>query len=354
MRITKLTRGRALSLGLAVSMVAVGTVGFAGSSQAAATYTVSPKSGPGGTNAGGQPASGAKVITINGSGFRSAAGTLKVANVRWVATGTACTVGATALATYNVPDATKIVATIPANTLALTATTTGGVTTYSKKDYTLCVYDATPTLLGSAKYTVYPVPTISAAVSPASGGVSGGGTVAVEGTGFTSTAVVKFGTLVATGVKVATDGKSLTAKVPAGVAGAVAVSVTTEGGTNPTPATAAWDDYTYVNAIAVSPALGDGTAGNPIVVKGVGFTAALDAANANAGVVWTRAGMTAATDDLAKCTGVQIISDTELTCNAPVLTDGAYIVVVTSDDTSAAAAYETVVSGSAAYTAADF
>ena len=127
--------------------------------------------------------------------------------------------------------------------------------------------------------------------------------------------------------------------------------------TDPTPSTATWDDYVYTNAITVSPQTGDGTAGNVVTVAGVGFTTALDSANTNAGVVFTRAGMTTATDDLAKCSALQIISDYELTCVAPTLTDGAYIVVVTSDDTSATGgtpAYETVVSSSAAYTAADF
>ena len=90
MRLTKITRGRAAGAVLAAAMVAAGTVGLAGTSQAAtATYTVTPKTGPGGTNSGGQPSSGAKVLTITGTGFKTGS-TVNVANIRWVAKGTAC------------------------------------------------------------------------------------------------------------------------------------------------------------------------------------------------------------------------------------------------------------------------
>jgi hypothetical protein len=80
-------------------------------------------------------------------------------------------------------------------------------------------------------------------------------------------------------------------------------------------------------------------------------------------VVFTRAGMTTATDDLAKCSNIQIVSDLELICTTPLLDgltvptpNGAFIVVVTSDDAAIAptATFESVLSSSAAYTAASF
>lgn len=371
MRLAKSKRARNVGVILAAAgMVAAGTVGLATNSQAAtATYTLSPKTGPGGTNAGGQPASGAKVLTITGTGFKTGA-TTNVANVRWIAKGTACAVTATALATFSVPSATKITATVPADTLALTATTTGGVTTYTKKDYTLCVYNGagTPVLLGSATYTVYPVPTIDDPLTPTKGSASGGETVTVAGTGFTSASVVRFGSTLGTGVKVATDGKSLTVKAPAGTASATAVevSVTTEGGAA-TVGTGTDNDYTYLNAISVSPVTGTGTLGDVITVTGTGFTAAgydwtsavtVDTASAiqlfQGAYTWDDTVDNGINDDAAgTCGTVQVVSDTELVCKlVAAVPDGAYTVYVVedkSDDTT-----ETAVSSSATYTAADF
>jgi hypothetical protein len=370
MRLAKLTRGRTVAVALTAAVAAAGTVGIATTSQAAtATYTVSPKTGPGGTNAGGQPASGSSVIAITGTGFKTGSVT-NVNSVRWVAKGTACSATATALATFSVPSATRIVATVPANELALTATTSGGVTTYSKKDYTLCVYNGTPTLMGQATYSVYPVPTITAAVTPTSGSASGGETVTVVGTGFTSATKVKFGSVLGTKVKVAKGGTSLTVIAPAQAAtgSAVNISVTTEGGTNPTPGTATWDDYTYVNAVTVSPKTSPGSLGDVITVKGVGFTAA--------GYDWTSASTvdtasgvflftgayawvdTTADDGIPDnaagiCGSVQIVSDTELVCTlTAAVTDGAYTVYVVEDKSQVATA--SAISSTATYTVADF
>ena len=351
MRSTKITRSRVAAAAVALSMVAAGAIGFANTAQAgAATYQVTPKTGPGGDNnngGNGQPSSAAKVITITGTGnaFKTAAGTVKVATVTWATSVASCAQGSNSLSGFAVPTAGSVVVTIPADTLAL-----AGTTTFTKKDYTLCVYDSTPTLLGTAKYTVYPTPTITAAVSPAKGPATGGNTIAIDGTGFTTTSVVKVGTAVATNVKVSSDGTSLTAKVPAGTASAsaVRVTVTTEGGTTPVPGTATWDDYTYSNAVAVSPATGDGTAGNVITVTGNGFSNF----TANAGVYLKQSAWTVAAPGTA-CSAFQVISDTQLVCTLPVLaTDGPFTVFVVGDNTTVTTA--SVISASATYTVADF
>jgi hypothetical protein len=362
MRTAKITRTRLAAAAVAAGLVAAGTVGLAQSSQAAtATYTVAPKSGPGGTNAGGQPASLAKVITINGAAlaFKTGAGTVKVGTVTWIASGTACAQGSNSLSGFTVPTSNQIVVTVPLNTLALTATTVGSTTTYSKKDYNICVFDTagTPVLLGSGKYTVYPTPTITAAVSPTKGATSGGGTIAVDGTGFTATSVVKVGGNVATQVKVATDGKSLTAKVPAGTAGATVVTVTTEGGTSPATSGggAAWDDYTYVNAISVSPESGLGAA-DVLTVSGVGFNA-LDFTLATTKIYLAPGSYDATSLSTELCGSVQVISDTQLVCKTDAgQVDGAYTVVVVGDNTDAttSAATASATSASSTYTVADF
>jgi hypothetical protein len=336
-----LTRGRAASAVLAASMVAVGLVGLAQSSQAASTYTISPKTGPGG---GAAPA---KIVTVAGTGFKSATGVVQPTAVVYVATGTACTAGATAVTAFTVPTATQVVVTMPA-ALALG-------TSNAKKDYTICVYNGA-TLLGSGKYTVYPIPAITGFVAPVKGSVSGGGTIAVAGTGFTATSVVKFGSVKATGVKVASDGTSLTAKIPAQSAGAVAVSVTTEGGTNPTPATGTWDDFTYANSVAVSPSTGVGGA-DVLTVKGVGFDA-LAATFATTSKVYLALGQFApASLPTEICGSVQVISDTELVCTLDgTVADGAYSVVVVGNNTDAttSAASDTDLSSTASYLVADF
>jgi hypothetical protein len=346
-----ITRSRVAAAAVALSMAAAGAVGLAATSEAAAaTYTVSPKTGPGGdNNAGGtsgQPASAAKVVTINGSKFRSATNVALADGVKWATTVAGCAAGTT-VSTFSVPTATQVVATIPANELALTAKVTGGVTTFVKKDYVLCVFDG-GTLLGTGKYSVYPTPTVTA-VAPASGAVSGGSTVTVEGTGFTSTSVVKFGSVAATQVKVATDGASLTAKVPAGAAaGAVDISVTTEGGAT---ANTVNDNYTYVNAISVSPSTSSADDAT-LTVKGVGF-AAMDFSTVNTRVFLIQGAFAAGAHGATEtCGAVQVVSDTQLVCTLDgTLADGSYTVYVVADKTAGPAS---AISSSATFTSAAF
>jgi hypothetical protein len=355
-----ITRSRFAAAAVAVSLAATGAISLATSAQAApATYTVAPKSGPGGNNTGGQPASLAKVVTIKGTGtaFRTAGGTLKVGEVASVPSGTACSPTTTPFldAAWSVPSAGSLVLTVPANRFALTATGSAPVV-YSKKDYTLCVYalDAT-TLLGSGKYTVYPTPTITGPVSPVKGASTGGNTIAVDGTNFTAASVVKVGGVAATGVKVASDGKSLTAKVPAGTVGATTVTVTTEGGTNATPTTPTDDDYAYVNAISVSPPSGVGNL-DTITVNGKGFDA-LNFALATVEVYLIQGPFVLANAGTYEvCGSVQVVSDSELVCQTDAaVADGAYTVQVVTDNTVVnSAATVSAISASATYTVADF
>jgi IPT/TIG domain-containing protein len=362
MRTPKISTKRAFGLTLAATLAVTGTVAFASSSQAAVgKVTATPASGP--------ELTAGKVVTLTGTGFRVGT-TNKVATAALdgvqfsIAT---CTAGVTAAdpaaviqaSARTVVSATKMVVTVP----SLPAAAVAGAT----QKWNICVYDTqgnggsgtgTQALLSSGTYSSLPAPTISAANSPASGSVAGGDTVTVTGTGFTKATKVKFGSVLSSKVTVATDGTTLTAVAPSAPAGAVAVSVTTEGGTNATPGTASFDDYTYKNAIVVSPNVGDGSAGNVIDITGVGFDSLPGAAT----VVFTRAGMLTSGDDLFKCSDVQIVSDTELICTAPLLDgsntttapNGGWIIVVTSDDTSASATFQTVVSSGAGYTTAPF
>jgi hypothetical protein len=348
------TRTRVAAAAVAVSLAAAGAVALATTAQAApATYQVTPKTGPGGDNnngGSGQPASAAKVVTIAGTKFRSATNVALADGVKWATTVAGCAAGTT-VTNFTVPTATKVVATIPANELALGTKVVNSVTTFVKKDYVLCVFDGA-TLLGTGKYSVFPTPTITTAVAPTSGTVSGGGSITVEGTGFTSTSAVKFGSVAATQVKVAADGTSLTAKVPAATAAAddVQVSVTTEGGTT---ADTANDNYDYVNAVSVSPSTGTGALNDTITVSGVGFNSLTAASR----VYLSDAGAFDATTNVPTIAiapaNYQVVSDTQLVVKLPaVATDMAYTVLVVRDPAVTATA--SVVSSSATYTVAEF
>jgi hypothetical protein len=63
------------------------------------------------------------------------------------------------------------------------------------------------------------------AVVPADGPIAGGASMTLQGSGFQSGIVVRFGTQLATNVVVATSGNSLTCTLPAGAVGAVAVQL---------------------------------------------------------------------------------------------------------------------------------
>ena len=247
--------------------------------------------------------------------------------------------------------ATKLVVTVPALTAAVAPVTT--------QKWSVCVYDtASPNvLLSSGSYSTLPAPVLTS-LSPASGSNAGGDTVTIIGTGFTKTSKVKFGTVASAKVTVSTDGTTITAVTPSEAAATTVVAVTTEGGTN-APVVGSADEFSFKNAIVVSPVSGDGTVGNTIDIIGVGFSAVTSPA-----VVFTRAGMTSATDDIATCSDVQVVSDTELICTAPDLTSttGAFAIVVTSDASKFMADatpgnrpdFETVLSSGAAYIAAPF
>jgi hypothetical protein len=235
---------------------------------------------------------------------------------------------------FGVVSKTQIVATLPS--IAAPAV---------KQDYKICVLNGA-TVMGSTTYTVYAAPVVSS-ISPASGSVFGGGTLAVVGTGFTRTSVVKVGGVLATGVSVAADGLSLTAKVPANAAATNAkVEVTTDGGVSGNTAA---DDYDYVSSVSVSPVTGDGTVGNVITVKGRGF----DALVAGTAEVYVGEGAWLLTNTGTAVTSWHVVNDTTLVAVLPALaTDGAYTVFVVTDDSANGNA--SVVSSSATYTVADF
>ncbi|WP_237539814.1 MULTISPECIES: IPT/TIG domain-containing protein [unclassified Streptomyces] len=144
------------------------------------------------------PVSGGTTVTLTGTGLSSA---------------TAVRFGATAATSFTVISSTHIVAVAPAGTgtVQVTVTAPGGTS-------------------NGIPYTYAVVPVVSG-VSPAQGPVSGGNTVTLTGTGFTGTTAVTFGAVPATSFTVVSP-TQITAVVPAGAAGPVAVTAFASGGTS--------------------------------------------------------------------------------------------------------------------------
>jgi hypothetical protein len=350
---------RALRIGAALGVAGTVVVGLGAQSASAAAQSLKLSSATGGENS-------SVVLTVTGKGFIDATGTVVVSTVEFqtAACGAQGANSAAAATAKAIISDTRMVVTTP-NTLATSPSGT-------KTDFYLCAYDGagTPALVGSAKYTVYAAPAITAVISPISGPATGGGNVTITGTGFTSKSTVKFGTVASPKVTVNTAGTTILAAIPAQAAtgSAVAVSVSTEGGPNPTPGTATWDDFTYQNAVTVSPHFGKNATTTTIDVTGLGFSTGLTnafgavagkAAVAFASTKWTPAthGPTG-TAPAALCQNPQLVSDTEIVCDTPSnISDGSFFVTVVNDidkTKTFAQSGASLASGSAAFTFAAF
>jgi len=105
-------------------------------------------------------------------------------------------------------------------------------------------------------------------VSPATGPSVGGTPVTITGSGFTSSAIVEFGAVKATGVKVQSPTKITAISPPGG--GSVDVTVTTAEGKS---AAVAADVFKYVPSVTkVKPAEGPAAGATEVTVTGTGFT----------------------------------------------------------------------------------
>ncbi|WP_406278364.1 IPT/TIG domain-containing protein [Nocardia sp. NBC_00881] len=208
---------------------------------------------------------------------------------------TAVRFGATAAVSFTLVSASQISAMAPAGTagpVAVTITTTGGTS-------------------NGVVYTYAAVPTLTS-VSPNSGPVAGGTTVTLTGTGFTGASAVRFGATPATFTVISET--QVSAVVPAGTDGSVAVTVTTAGGTSNGVL------YTYIPAptlVELIPDLGPTFGGNTITLAGTRFT----------GATAVRFGTTAATS-------FTVISDTRIRATVPAGTGIVAVTVTTAGGTS--------------------
>jgi hypothetical protein len=145
------------------------------------------------------PASGGNTVTVSGSHLIEA---------------TAVDFGSTAASSFTVVSDSELTATAPpgaAGPVQLTVSTAGGTS-------------------NTITYTYLAGPSLTSLI-PNEGPISGGNTVTLTGSGFTTATAVTFGTVLAA-FSVVSD-SYLTASAPPGAAGPVNVTVTTLGGTSP-------------------------------------------------------------------------------------------------------------------------
>jgi hypothetical protein len=338
-----LTQSRTARVGVARGVVTATALSLTQGSASAATIALKLSS------ATGPATSTAKVLTVTGSGFKSASGVNQVGVVQFQTT-TACA------ATSGSTDTVTVKSVVSATSLVINTPSLAAGTAGVSKAYVLCVYTnaTTPLLLGQAAYTVYSAPTVTGS-SVAKGPSSGGQAVSIDGTYFTAKSTVTVGGVAATGVKFISD-KALSFVTPKTTAGTANIVVTTEGGKSSART------YTSLNAVVVSPKTGVIAGGDAITVTGAGFEA-LDFAAASAvafvpGVYAKATHGVGGTAPAKLCKDVQVISDTELVCTTPDMTApgaGGYIVTVLADsDKAAATPGNSVVSSSATFTFSDF
>jgi len=193
--------------------------------------------------------------------------------------------GSTEATAVHVESPTQITATSPAaaaaGTVDVTVTTPGGITATGPAD----------------RFTYDPVPSVTA-LDPDEGPQTGGTSVAITGTGFTSTSTVDFGASEATGVEFESP-TSMTATAPAG-SGEVHVTVKSAGGTSAEDAASLFVYDPVPSLGKIEPGEGPAGGGTGVTITGTGFT---DAASVSFG---------------SKVSGaVKVSSPTSLTATAP-------------------------------------
>jgi hypothetical protein len=279
---------------------------------------ISPSSGP---------ITGGASVTITGTGFvtgttvsfiEESGGTPVTDNVVLPATGV--TVNGPTSLTVAAPAATE------GTTYFVTVTTATGNSAYSTTGNDVFTYSlVAPTITG---------------VSPASGGIAGGSSVTITGTGFYSGATVSFvqesgGSPVIGGVTAGaayvsvTGSTTITAVSPAVISpGTYFVTVTTPAGTT---ATGASDVFTYSLLVPIvsslSPASGPIAGGTAVTISGTGFVSGDT-------VSFTQESGYSPVGSAIAATGVTVVGSSTITVSSPaVASAGTYFVTVTTPGT---------------------
>lgn len=275
-------------------------------------------------------------------------------------------VGYVAAATVKKLSNMKAAITVPAGVVTVGAAAT--------TKYNVCIYGtqtAGSALVGNASYSVAVAPTVTA-VSPSSGPAQGGSAITVTGTGFPTAAGSITASIGGSPLLSVTpvSSTSFTAITPAHAPGTnLTLAITTTAGILNT-----LNAYAYTNGIVIGPNTAPNTGSVDVDVQGVGFLAmdftTTTGATPNDGnahvylVNGTYADTTGpkANPEVAECTDVIVISDTELICTltltASLLNTGLSAVAASSATTrtvtdAVTATNTTLTSATAAFVAAD-
>jgi len=240
------------------------------------SYTIPPTVSGVSPNSG--PTAGGTTVTITGTNF---------------GTGATVMFGGAAAANVTFVNSTKITATTPAGT--------AGAATVA-----VTVSGQSGNLSGGFTYVVSPA---VSSVSPNSGPTAGGTAVTITGTNFAAGATVTFGGTAATNV-VVVSGTQITARTPAGSAGAATVTVTVNGQSGSLASGFSYMSPPIVSG--VSPNSGPTAGGTAVTITGTNFAA---------GATVTFGGTAA--------TNVVVVSGTQITATTPAGSAGAATVTVT-------------------------
>jgi hypothetical protein len=198
--------------------------------------------------------------------------------------GNCVTVGSGATSPHYPPEMNTSAAGTWGTGFAVPGLTTLSTSTRNQVTNVACGADGSCTAMGYYYYnnnadqavwesTFAGTPTLAVtSLSPSAGPVKGGNVVTISGTEFSKTAIVKFGTKVATGLHYVSADK-LTVIAPANV-GAQYVTVATSAGKTPTVAAA---KYTYVvvpTITSVTPNKGSSKGGTTVTITGSGLSLA--------------------------------------------------------------------------------
>jgi hypothetical protein len=238
------------------------------------------------------PVAGGTPVVITGTGLTGA---------------TAVKFGTTQATGFTVTNGTQIAAMSPAGSAGIV-------------DVTVTTPLGTSAINAGDNFTYVPAPTV-VSLSPTSGPIAGGTSIVITGTNLTGATSVKFGTTTATTFTVNSP-TQITATSPAGLAGAVDVTVTTPGGTS---AASAADQFTYSPAPTVAllaPNNGPTGGGTSVVITGTNFPITVGA------TVTVKFGATAGT-------GVAVNSATQITATSPAGSGIVDVTVTTAGGTSA-------------------
>ena len=222
--------------------------------------------------------------------------------------GTAFTIKGTNLTGATIVKVNGVAATsvVVVSATSITARTPAG--TAGAKSVAVTTAGGTATKASAFTYVV-PAPTITS-IAPTSGTTLGGTAFTITGTNLTGATSVKVNGVAATSV-VVVSATSITAKTPAGTAGAKSLTVTTAGGTA-TKASA----FTYIAPPAITsiaPVLGTIDGGTTLRITGTNFSGATRVK------VGTR-----------EAINFTVISSTQLQCDSPVGNSGVTSITVTT------------------------